>query len=203
MKTRNAAGSLIALLVLSATFQTAAAGTSSDAGFAAQLQAITASALKTAAVQKSLAAAAPIAGAAVRTSPDSSFTPGKLCTQADANFKEYRYPEHIAYCQRNVTQAMKQQVAAHYGIAQADWPNYEFDHLLPLAIGGDSSVDNLWPQPRGNPDGSDGKDKLELNLYNQMKAGTITQAEAVRQTYAWFQGLQLKNAAFAVARVNP
>ena len=192
MKTRKAARSLMTLFVLAATFQPAARAyaPASDAGFAAELNAISASALKAAAKQKAQAAAVPIAGQGARTSPDPTFTPGHLCTPADPNFKEYRYPEHIAYCQRNVTQQMKQQVAAHYGIAQADWGNYEFDHLLPLAIGGDSSVDNLWPQPRGNPDGSDGKDKLELDLYNQLKAGTITQAEAVRRTYAWFQGLR-------------
>jgi hypothetical protein len=121
-----------------------------------------------------------------RTDPDWTFTPGRLCTPSDPDFKEYRYPEHIAYCNRDVTPQMKQEVAAHYGIPQSEWGNYEFDHLIPLCIGGDSHVDNLWPQPRGNPNGSDDKDKLENQLYQEMKAGTITQAEAVRQIYAWF-----------------
>jgi hypothetical protein len=123
---------------------------------------------------------------ATRVTPDASYTPGHLCTPSDPNFKEYRYAEHIPYCQRTVTQQMKQEISAHYGIAQTDWPSYEFDHLIPLAIGGDSSIDNLWPQPHGDPDGSNGKDRLEEQLYLQMKAGTLTQAEAVRQIYAWF-----------------
>ncbi len=207
MKIAKAVCSLLSFVLLAASFQPAAANPpSADARFAAELGAIAASAQKSAAGQKIVAAkatlaamSAPVAAQGARVGPDSSFTPGHLCTPSDPNFKEYRYSEHIAYCQRNVTQQMKQQVAAHYGIAQADWGNYEFDHLLPLAIGGDSSVDNLWPQPHGNPDGSDGKDKLELDLYNRMKAGTITQAEAVRQTYAWFQAVQLKNAARAAA----
>ena len=127
-----------------------------------------------------------LTAASARVAPDKAYTPGHLCTAGDPNFKEYRYAEHIPYCNRVVTQAMKLEISAHYGVAQADWPNYEFDHLIPLAAGGDSSIDNLWPQPRGNPDGSDGKDRLENSLYLQMKAGTITQAEAVRQIYAWF-----------------
>jgi hypothetical protein len=123
---------------------------------------------------------------AARVAPDSAYTTGHLCTASDPNFKEYRYAEHIPYCNRVVTHQMKLDIAAHYGVPEAQWPNYEFDHLIPLAAGGDSSIDNLWPQPRGNPDGSDGKDRLENSLYLQMKAGTVTQAEAIRQIYAWF-----------------
>ena len=118
--------------------------------------------------------------------PDFSVTPGNICTPTDPNFKEYRYPEHIAYCNRNVTKEMKLKVAASYNVPQSDWSKYEFDHLIPLGIGGDSSIDNLWPQPRGDSD-SDGKDKLENELYNQMVAGTITQKAAVQKIYDWFK----------------
>lgn len=125
---------------------------------------------------------------AARTAPDSSFTPGHLCSPGDPNFQEYRYAERIPYCRRKVTKDMKVQIARHYGVPESDWPDYEFDHLIPLAIGGDSSADNIWPQPHepGSPDGSEGKDKLEEQLYLQMKAGTITQADAVRRIYGWF-----------------
>ena len=131
---------------------------------------------------------APSAGAGQRVTPDWSFTPGKLCTPNDPGFTEYRYAEQIPYCKRNITAQMKQEIAAHYGVPQSDWPNYEFDHLIPLAIGGNSHVDNLWPQPHGNPDGSNGKDRLEMQLYLRMKAGTMKQAEALRQIQLWFQG---------------
>jgi hypothetical protein len=128
----------------------------------------------------------PLLLAAKRVEPDSSYTPGHLCSPSDPNFKEYRYAEHIPYCNRNVTQQMKLTIAQHYGVPQADWNGYEFDHLIPLAIGGDSSIDNLWPQPHGDPDGSNGKDKLEDLLYREMAAGTVTQAQAVQQIYGWF-----------------
>ncbi len=126
--------------------------------------------------------------------PDFNVTPGHLCTPTDPNFKEYRYAEHIAYCNRNVTKQMKQQVAASYNVPQASWSSYEFDHLIPLCIGGDSSVDNLWPQPRGAAD-SDGKDKLENDLYKQMVAGTITQQAAVQRIYDWFKGYKARHPA--------
>ena len=123
---------------------------------------------------------------AARVTPDSSYTPGHLCSPNDPNFKEYRYAEHIPYCNRNVTQQMKLTIAQHYSVPQSDWNGYEFDHLIPLAIGGDSSIDNLWPQPHGTPDGSDGKDRLENQLYLEMRDGKITQADAVKQIYGWF-----------------
>lgn len=185
---------LVLLLSMSAGAQTAPSLGAAHAGIlssAAASLAAQRSALKDDAEQRAdgwgATADVPLLTAAsARVAPDAAYTPGHLCTAGDANFKEYRYAEHIPYCNRVVTHAMKLEISAHYGIAQADWPSYEFDHLIPLAAGGDSSIDNLWPQPRGNPDGSDGKDRLENSLYLQMKAGTITQAEAVRQIYAWF-----------------
>ncbi len=136
---------------------------------------------------------------AARVSPDFSFTPGHLCTPSDPNFDGYRYPEHIAHCRRNVTERMKEIVAAHYGVPKSDWGNYEFDHLIPLAVGGDSSIDNLWPQPHGNPDGSQGKDRLEDQLYHEMAAGSITQAAAVQQIYGWFQNPAISASGGALA----
>ena len=126
-----------------------------------------------------------------RVTPDSSYTPGHLCDTNDPNFKEYRYAEHIPYCNRNVTPEMKAAAAAHYGVPKSDWSGYEFDHLIPLAIGGDSSIDNVWPQPHGDPDGSNGKDRLEDLLYREMAAGSITQADAVKQIYGWFTAVNM------------
>ncbi len=194
MKYRNAVSSFVALLALSGTAR--AFAPESDAGFAARLGSISASVAKSVAMQRTLAVVpAPVAPVATgRARPDSSFTPGHLCSPTDPNFKEYRYAEHIPYCQRSVTRAMKQEVGAHYGIAEADWHNYEFDHLIPLAIGGDSSVDNLWPEPSADNQGPSGKDQLELQLYIQMRDGKISQADAVKQIYAWFDAFMAKRA---------
>lgn len=81
---------------------------------------------------------------------------------------------------------MKERVAAHYQVLRNDWGQYEFDHLIPLEIGGDSSIENIWPQPHGRPDGSGGKDVIENELGRELATGQITQAVAVRKMYAWF-----------------
>lgn len=129
---------------------------------------------------------APVTASADRAHPDWAYTPGKLCTTSDPDFKEYRYAENIPYCNRHVTKDMKQQIGAHYGIAESDWRSYEFDHLIPLSLGGNSHVENLWPEPNADNQGPSGKDQLELQLYLQIRDGKITQAEAVKQIYAWF-----------------
>jgi hypothetical protein len=185
--TKGRALALIAgLALVTAAGAQVLGGALGEQSFGAALAALRAQALSAAARQQAAAPAARLRGVADRAQPDFSYTPGALCTPSDPNFKEYRYAEHIAYCQRNVTEDMKVQIAAHYGVPKSDWANYEFDHLIPLAAGGSSSIDNLWPQPHGDPDGSNGKDRLEDQIYQQMNAGTLKQADGVRQIYAWF-----------------
>jgi hypothetical protein len=60
--------------------------------------------------------------------------------------------------------------------------NYEFDHLIPLGIGRSDDESNIWPEPI---DQASVKDKLEDELYRELAAGTITQADAVAQMLAW------------------
>ena len=62
----------------------------------------------------------PVMVLAARVTPDYAYTPGHLCSPTDPNFKEYRYAEHIPYCNRNVTQRMKLTVAQHYTVAFPD-----------------------------------------------------------------------------------
>jgi len=114
--------------------------------------------------------------------PDPSRTPGKLCTDSDPNFQEYRYAEKIPYCRRNVSQNEKSQIGSLYGIASSEWPQFEFDHFIPLGIGGSDDIDNIWPQ---RLDAAREKDVLENQLFLQMQAGTLTQADAVAQIQAW------------------
>ena len=73
-------------------------------------------------------------------------------------------------------------IGAAYGIPQAQWSNYEFDHYLPLGIGGSNDLQNLWPQPIAE---ALQKDMVENTTFNQLKSGAITQAQAVAQIRAW------------------
>jgi hypothetical protein len=200
--TPNAAGSSVKWLALGAALLLASTARAQSAppDLSSSLAELSAKSAQDVAAQRTAAARAdegladgwgatpnvPVLVLEVRVAPDSSYTPGHLCSPGDPNFKEYRYAEHIPYCNRNVTAQMKKTIAAHYGVPQSDWEGYEFDHLIPLAIGGDSSIDNVWPQPHGDPDGSNGKDKLEDLLYREVAAGSVTQAEAVKQIYGWF-----------------
>lgn len=116
------------------------------------------------------------------TQPDESLTPGDLCTPQDPNFQEYRYPEQIAYCRRNVSEQTKIQIAKTYSVPWDQHQNYEFDHRIPLCMGGSDSIKNLWPQPLNE---AKIKDKLEDSLCLKMKSGTISQQDAVAKMLAW------------------
>lgn len=130
-----------------------------------------------------LFATAALAGS--NTAPDPSLTPGSLCTADSPDFKGYAYAEKVALCNRNVGQAEKSEVASNYGIGSKEqWPNYEFDHLIPLCAGGSNDEDNIWPQPI---DEAKEKDKVENSVCSAMKEGTMTQAEAVQKIKGWFE----------------
>ena len=109
-------------------------------------------------------------------------TPGKFCTVSDADFDGYRYPEHIAHCHRNISKEQKRTAANIYGIAYSDWNKYEFDHLIPLSIGGANDVLNLWPEPIAD---AKLKDDLEFVLFNKISTGEVTQANAAKQMIDW------------------
>lgn len=114
--------------------------------------------------------------------PDPSKTPGVLCTATDPNFSMYRYAEQIAYCNRNVPTPERDSIGAAYGIPQADFANYEFDHYIPLSIGGNDDQGNLWPQPHVE---ALRKDVVEQQVFDGMNNGTMTQAQAIALIRAW------------------
>ena len=115
--------------------------------------------------------------------PNPTLTPGEICTPNNPDFVGYRYAAHVAYCRRNVTQEMKLQIAQEYGgIPQSEWPNYEFDHLIPLNAGGDSSITNLWPQPIAE---AHQKDQIEQQVFDGLSSGKLTQDQAVQMIREW------------------
>jgi hypothetical protein len=114
--------------------------------------------------------------------PDPVHTPGFLCSPTDPNFVGYRYPGNIAYCQRNIPAFEKDQVAQWYGIPKSDYSKYEFDHFIPLSAGGSDDIRNLWPQPLAE---AHDKDRVEDQVYNGLKSGTMTQQQAVDLIHAW------------------
>jgi hypothetical protein len=126
-------------------------------------------------------------------SPHVELTPGLLCTPQDPNFSHLDYPERIARCARNVGLDEKLQIAEAYGhIPQSQWPNYEFDHLIPLCAGGSDDIKNLWPQPIAE---AHKKDILENDVCLAMKTGIMTQVQAIEKLHSWFNSLALEQGA--------
>ena len=118
-------------------------------------------------------------------SPNFKNTPGLPCSTADKDFSGLDYPEQIARCNRNILDSEKAAVSAIYGnIPKSDWPQYEFDHLLPICAGGSNNSDNLWPQPIAE---AKKKDVLEVDICLAMKAGALKQSDAVQKIYDWFK----------------
>ncbi|KAI9337127.1 hypothetical protein DFJ73DRAFT_962394 [Zopfochytrium polystomum] len=109
---------------------------------------------------------------------------GKLCTPSDPHYSGQAYG--IAKCERSVSSSEKDQVAAHYGLLASEYSSVEFDHMIPLGIGGSNDYTNLWPQrgPTGQSEAG-AKDKVENDAYNKLSAGTITQKQAVQMICDW------------------
>jgi hypothetical protein len=64
-----------------------------------------------------------------------------------------------------------------YDIA-APLSDYELDHLIPLELGGASTVANLWPEPWADPRGAHRNDDLENALNRQVCSGSMTLSDA-------------------------
>lgn len=111
--------------------------------------------------------------------PQLSITPGKLCDIPN----EYRYPEKIAYCERDVSFETKEALINEYdqkfGYSIASLPRADFkiDHFIPLCAGGSNDVTNLWPQHKTVYAITD---PLEPLVCAKMQAGRLRQADAVK-----------------------
>ena len=112
------------------------------------------------------------------TFPDPQMTPGSVCESPT----EFRYPEHIAYCERNVDTELKRDIirvydeSFGYRIQQMDRQAFKIDHYIPLCMGGSNDRSNLWPQHRTVFEKTD---SLEQKLCQKMSGGELKQSEAI------------------------
>lgn len=114
--------------------------------------------------------------------PNEEITPGHLCTPKDPDFDEHRYPEEIPHCARNVSHSTRVKVSAPYGVTEDELPDFQVDHLIPLALGGSNSELNLWPVPYAQ---ARAKAKVEYATFNELKDGRITQSQAITKIRQW------------------
>ncbi|HRK06422.1 MAG TPA: hypothetical protein PLZ57_01530 [Pseudobdellovibrionaceae bacterium] len=109
--------------------------------------------------------------------PDSQSTPGSLCSKRDRDYKQDRYAEKIPYCGRNVASSLKRDIYDDYGISANCRKEYTIDHFIPLAIGGSNRRENLWPEHKSI---KALRQNLEMDVYNELRNGAISQAEALQ-----------------------
>ncbi len=75
---------------------------------------------------------------------------------------------------RSVSDNLRASVYARYGIAFPPASGtYEADHLIPLELGGDNSIANLWPEPQQAGAGFPRKDVLENHLHALVCSGQL------------------------------
>ena len=89
---------------------------------------------------------------------------------------------------RHVTEAMKRDVFAKYGLSGNDDPacvadsrgrHCEIDHLISRELGGADDEANLWPEPYGTePWNAARKDRVENRLHKELCAGNISLSAA-------------------------
>ncbi len=127
--------------------------------------------------------------------PDARLTTGALCTTPT----EYRYPEQIPYCERDVATATKNDIFVAYRrlgylLPSNTRKDYKIDHYIPLCMGGSNQTTNLWPQHISLYSQTDG---LEGAICEKMKAGRMNQAAGVRMIRAVKNNLRLLPQAYA------
>lgn len=109
--------------------------------------------------------------------PEATLTPGSLCDHPS----KYRYPENIAYCERDVSSGQKKEIFEDYrGFGYRLDPskrgNFKIDHYVPLCAGGSNHDDNLWPQ---HVSVYTITDPIEALGCEKLAAGLITQEKLV------------------------
>lgn len=117
------------------------------------------------------------AGDSFPKGPYSNLTPGALCTRPT----ERRYPEGIAYCERNVDSGTKKDIFVNYDqigfrTRSMNRMDFKIDHYIPLCMGGANDVRNLWPQHKTIYTITD---PLEPLLCEKMAAGRLLQKDAI------------------------
>lgn len=107
--------------------------------------------------------------------PDPKLTPGVVDTNVTAQM--LRSPKFIK-ARRHVGEAEKRLVFQRYGIPWEQHKSFEVDHYVPLCIGGQNTISNLWPEPWSGPYGAHAKDRLEVYLHRRVNKGQMTLQEA-------------------------
>lgn len=104
--------------------------------------------------------------------PDHECTPGSVFP--DVTKDEICTPGYTKTV-RNVSTSLKKQVYVEYNVKYPqNYGSYEVDHLIPLALGGNNEIANLWPEASSPSPGFKEKDTVEIYLHDEFCAGNIS-----------------------------
>ena len=90
--------------------------------------------------------------------------------------------KHSTKERRSVSSEVHLQAFTEYGFTYPQARGaFEVYHLIPLELGGDNTIANLWPEAAEPTPGFHQKDKVENYLHRQVCAGAMSLANAQRQ----------------------
>src|SRR3989344_4950210 len=108
--------------------------------------------------------------------PDHHCTPGAVFKEATTSQICVKGYTQVV---RKVSVSLKKKVYAQYGISYPPpFGSYEADHLIPLALGGNNDIANLFPESAEPRPGFREKDLVEVYLHDEVCAGKIDLAVA-------------------------
>ncbi len=113
----------------------------------------------------------------IPVSPEESITPGSFCGLQDIDFKGFGYSEKIPTCKRSLNEEIKELVYLNYQIPVDLRKCYSLDHFVPLFLGGNNAIENLWPKHHFV---RSIHSKSEQKLFKLVLAGSLKVDEAVR-----------------------
>jgi hypothetical protein len=88
---------------------------------------------------------------------------------------------HSTQERRRVSPEAHRQAFAEYGLSYPQpRGSFEVDHLIPLELGGDNTIANLWPEAAEPVPGFHEKDRVENYLHRQVCSGAMGLADAQR-----------------------
>jgi hypothetical protein len=139
--------------------------------------------------------------------PDRRVTPGSFFPDVTAaDICDLHYVLGVRQPRFNA----KVEAFANYGVSTHDRDVYQVDRLVPVSLGGNNAVENLWPQPSGERYGAQAKDRLERQLRglvcsHKLSLATAQQAIATNwwQAYQTYMGLAIDPGSAGLAPWTP